>query len=311
MKFYPRGSGPPSGTLEYREELNAQIGPFRLRFFGDEGSRFAAFSSHSAFMPDARPESFHCEIRCSTGLVELPQGRGASREPGVHWRPLDSGATEEAIFHFSSDAPPLWRLTLRADASAGELVQQQGSLAGESFRVLDTPLAEFLIARLLSVHGGIQIHGATVIWEGSAYVFFGHSTAGKSTMSALAESFGARIPTDDRTVITFENDGPHAWGTPWYGSLERKSPEGARIRGMFLLVQAEQNEVVPLSPLAAVKEMFGRLVHPRLDERAVSTMFESLERLVASVPVAILKFRPDRDAFERAVAFAEGMVEAA
>jgi energy-coupling factor transporter ATP-binding protein EcfA2 len=167
------------------------------------------------------------------------------------------------------------------------------------------PLLEYCVARLLGRHDGLLIHASTAIVDGFAYVFVGHSGAGKSTMAAIAEAAGARIPTDDRTIITSGPPLPMAWGTPWHGSLIRKSPDGAPIRGLYLLKQAKEDRCEPLPPGRAVKELFVRLIQPRLHRTEVENTLRILERIVQQVPVAQLHFRPTAAAFELALSQGE------
>lgn len=162
------------------------------------------------------------------------------------------------------------------------------------------PLLEYIVARMLGRHDGLLIHASTAIVEDAAYVFVGHSGAGKSTMASIAEAAGARIPTDDRTIITVADGEVMAWGTPWHGSLTRKSPEGAPIRRIYLLQQSTANRIEPMPAARAAKELFVRLIQPRLDPGEVSETLRLLEVLVARMPVAVLHFRPTRAAFDLA-----------
>jgi energy-coupling factor transporter ATP-binding protein EcfA2 len=163
------------------------------------------------------------------------------------------------------------------------------------------PLLEYIVARLLAHHDGLLIHASTAIVDDAAYVFVGHSGAGKSTMAAIAEAAGARIPTDDRTIITVRDGEVYAWGTPWHGSLVRKSPDGARVRRIYLLAKASEDRSEPLPKPRAVKELFVRLIQPRLHPTEIERTLGLLEDLVERVPIAVLHFRPTPAAFGLAV----------
>jgi ABC-type glutathione transport system ATPase component len=161
-------------------------------------------------------------------------------------------------------------------------------------------MLQYLVVRALGRLGALVIHASMAIVDGEALVFVGHSGAGKSTIARIAEMAGARIPTDDRTILTFEDGSVRAWGSPWYGSLVRKTPEGAPVRHVFLLQQAKADRIDPLPPAQAVKELFARLVQPRLDAGEVESALARLEELVQTVPVSILRFLPTEAAFELA-----------
>jgi hypothetical protein len=68
-----------------------------------------------------------------------------------------------------------------------------------------------------------------------------------------------------------------------------------------LLQQAKDDRREPLPRSRAVKELFVRLIQPRLHPAEVQQTLEVLERIVERVPVAILHFRPTRAAFALAV----------
>jgi hypothetical protein len=120
-------------------------------------------------------------------------------------------------------------------------------------------------------------------------------------MARIAEEAGARIPTDDRTIITMRDGVAMAWGTPWHGSLVRKSPDGAPLRRIYLLQQAPEDRTESIPRARAVKELFVRLIQPRLHPTEVEQTLQVLEETVQRVPVALLYFRPTAAAFELAV----------
>ena len=158
-------------------------------------------------------------------------------------------------------------------------------------------MLQYIVVRALGRSGALVVHAATAIVDNEALVFVGHSRAGKSTMARIAESLGARIPTDDRTILNLDGDRVFAWGSPWYGSLVRKTPEGAPVRSIYLLQQSAENRIETLPPGRAIKELFVRLVQPRLSRAELESSLTTLEELVARVKVSVLHFQPTADAF--------------
>jgi hypothetical protein len=73
------------------------------------------------------------------------------------------------------------------------------------------------------------------------------------------------------------------------------------LRGLYLLQKASEDRCESLPGSRAVKELFVRLIQPRLHPREVQLTLEVLERIVERVPVAILHFRPTPAAFALAV----------
>ncbi|MFL5616589.1 MAG: hypothetical protein ACJ796_23185 [Gemmatimonadaceae bacterium] len=213
------------------------------------------------------------------------------------WKATDG--VEEMIFYRGTHREPSWRLRMDADFRLGELDQAPTAYA-RTIRADDSPMLQYLVVRALGRAGSLVVHASTAIVDGEALVFVGHSRAGKSTIARIAEEAGARIPTDDRTILTCENGIVMAWGSPWYGSLVRKTPEGAPVRAIFLLQQANENRVERIEPARSLKELFVRLVQPRLDPRELDRSLTRLEDIVRTVKVSVLHFRPSAEAFDLA-----------
>jgi energy-coupling factor transporter ATP-binding protein EcfA2 len=150
------------------------------------------------------------------------------------------------------------------------------------------------------------LHATTLLADGGAYVFCGHSGAGKSTMAEQAESTGAEVLSDDRTILTVDDGVVRAWGTPWHGTYRRGSPRSAPVRGVWMLVQAPEDRIAPLHPAQAYKELFVRLIQPSVSAVEVERTLDALGRLVGAVPVAELHFRPTPEAFRLARASRPG-----
>jgi hypothetical protein len=73
------------------------------------------------------------------------------------------------------------------------------------------------------------------------------------------------------------------------------------LRALYLLRQAKEDRCEPLTRSQAVKELFVRLIQPRLHPTEVQLTLEVLERIVERVPVAVLHFRPTPAAFALAL----------
>ena len=300
MTILPRGVGFPTEKVTYDERLSLGFGRLVIAFRGEQGRvRFSIEETHIPFVvPDELPPDL--ELACRVGEIvppETPVVFTAGRSWQLH---RDAEGNEEIVFRGGEDfRTDVWHLRVDAAFRHGTLVEAP-VMPDRVVRADGYPLLEYVVARMLGRHGGLLIHASTAILDGGAYVFVGHSGAGKSTIAAIAEAAGARIPTDDRTIITVAEGDVMAWGTPWHGSLIRKSPEGAPIRRIFLLHQAGAERVERLSPTRAVKELFVRLIQPRLESGEIQETLRVLEELVERIPVEVLHFRPTRAAFELA-----------
>jgi hypothetical protein len=301
MTILPRGVGFATSRVFYDGMLSLRFGHLVIAFHpADPATRFSIEETHVPFVvPNDIPADL--ELTCRVAAFDPPVGAVTSSAGGSWDLRRATDGSEEIVFrggaNFGTD---VWRLTLDAAFRTGSLTEAP-VMPDRAVRADGYPLLEYIVARLLGRHEGLLIHASTAIVDGGAYVFVGHSGAGKSTMASIAEEAGARIPTDDRTIITMRDGVGMAWGTPWHGSLIRKSPDGAPLRRLYLLQKAQEDRVEPLPRGRAVKELFVRLIQPRLHPIEVERTLAVLEETAQRVPIGILHFRPTAAAFELAV----------
>lgn len=163
------------------------------------------------------------------------------------------------------------------------------------------PFSEFLAVRLLASRGAVLLHASAAVHSGGAYLFFGHSGAGKSTIASIAAADGAQILSDDRTILARDGASVRAWGTPWHGTGRQSSPKTALVRRVHLLKQAPHDRLVPMDAGRASKELFVRLIQPRVRMDEVLANLDALDALVPLIPFYELHFRPTAAAFRLAV----------
>lgn len=187
---------------------------------------------------------------------------------------------------------PMMRLSLAPDLSRGELIVAP-EFAPDGELAIGFPLDEYLTTRLLARRGAMVVHASSVAEGDGAYVFLGHSGAGKSTTASIAEDCGLRVLSDDRTVLRAMPDGTvTAAGTPWHGSYASGSPDAVRVLGIFLLEQAEEDRATAMEASRAFSEMMVRTIRPTAEPGEQLAIVDAVERVVHTVPVAALRFRP-------------------
>lgn len=296
-----------SRRVEYDGAVALRFGKHTLRYRpARPGIKLVVAGPRLAFV---EPEDVRAdvEISCDSGPVRRSPGAPTFDAPGG-WeaRQLPDGRTEICfVGHLDSTAhySPWARLHHDAALTRGVFTlapREDGGRIDVGF-----PTDVYFVARHLARTGGVLLHASAVVLDGAAYLFIGHSGAGKSTTAMHALTVGAEVLSDDRTIVTMEPDGSvRAWGTPWHGSLRRATNLDAPVRGLFVIVQSSEDIVVPIDTARALGETFVRLVHPSPDMNEVALTFETLERIVSAVPVAELRQRPTADGFRRAVEYA-------
>src|SRR5205823_7896354 len=107
---------------------------------------------------------------------------------------------------------------------------------------LDYPLDELLMISLLARGRGVEVHGCGVIdTNGVAYLFPGHSGAGKSTIARLWRDQGATILSDDRLILRLRDGRVWMYGTPWHGEEQFATAASAALSRIYFLQHAPFN----------------------------------------------------------------------
>lgn len=237
--------------------------------------------------------------------VVLTVGRASARPPrgralfdsGAVWKLFreDTGYRIECRSESFGEAP-YKTATFNEDFTRGtiELLPQLAHL-----NPLEYPLDEVLISNLLARGRGVELHSCGVIdREGRGHLFVGVSGAGKTTTARLWADEASGIVSDDRVIVRERDGAMWMFGTPWHGEAELSMPGGAPLSGVYLLTQAETNELRSLSAAEAVARLF-RCTFPLFhDATALDFTLSFLERIASSVPVRELRFTRDRAAVD-------------
>lgn len=149
-----------------------------------------------------------------------------------------------------------------------------------------------LIALLCFNAGGLLLHGAGIVWENDAHIFFGRSGSGKTTISHLA--IDGLVLNDDLVVVLPVRNQWMVFATP-FGSLgdRRSEQSGYPLFGLYRLVKDTHNYTKRLSPSRAVAELIGSVpILPSITKYQALAL-SRCDELSASIPVFYLHFRID------------------
>jgi hypothetical protein len=168
--------------------------------------------------------------------------------------------------------------------------------ASEERIVFDRCVENFLrvvFAHLALEKGGILLHGAAVVRDGRAYVFFGPSGSGKTTVTTL--SAGSRILSDDLILIVPEGKGFAASSVPFRGLLAPPATEDRTypLAGLFRLVKDSEVYLEDVSRPRAVGEVVQSLPFVTDRPEAAPRILEVVSDLAGLVAVKRLHFRKD------------------
>ena len=157
-------------------------------------------------------------------------------------------------------------------------------------------LANFLrqaALRLVYEDGGAVIHGACVVRGGDAFIFFGPSGAGKTTVCELSE--GCEVANDDLTAILKRDSRLQAWGLPrakrFPSISSRSGPFG--VRALFRLAQDARTFLEPMPASLALARLTALPKQP--DDGQAEQTLRIMSDLANAVPCYTLHFTKSRD----------------
>ena len=154
---------------------------------------------------------------------------------------------------------------------------------------LDSLLRVLLSWKLLE-HQGFLLHAATVIRNGKAYIFTGRSGAGKSTVATLSPQ--GSVLTDEISLLRRENGVWRAYGTPFWGEFKAAgSNSSAPVAGIFRLLQASENRVVALRPMAILRTLLPNVLFFSAEAEANRRLLEILGQAATEIDGYNLSFR--------------------
>lgn len=103
---------------------------------------------------------------------------------------------------------------------------------------------------------GLMVHGAGIVRAGRAYLFFGHSGSGKTTVARNSPE--GLVLNDDLVILMPEENAWRAYGTPFSNPTQNApSAESAPLAALLRLVQHPRVYAAPLTGAQAVAELLA------------------------------------------------------
>ena len=143
---------------------------------------------------------------------------------------------------------------------------------------------------------GFYIHASTVVLDGRAYLFSGHSTAGKSTHTRLWQQVfgpGAVVINDDKPALRRIGGVWYAYGTPWCGKDGINCNASAPVAGICFMKKADHNSIRRLSLPEAMTRVMAQTIYKFSTVQEMDRMLGKLDAFLREVPVFELENRPE------------------
>jgi len=198
---------------------------------------------------------------------------------------LDTGMYfQDGMLHF--DAPG-YKGTIVVEEGSGQLMLSSSNPAGDIDYFIRSAYA------LLAYQaGGLMLHAAGIVRKGLAYLFFGHSGAGKTTVCRLTSE--GTVLNDDLVILLPEGEGWRVFGTPfWNPTQAEPTQDSAPLKALFWLVQAEQVRIESMDNGNAIAELAGNVPVIPADPGRTAALLVRLDRISQTAAVQKLHFRKD------------------
>jgi hypothetical protein len=263
----------------------------------------AAYRPFLLQAPAAPPAADTVRVRFEVSPRPSFEGRAILQSTAT-WSILARGGERGFVFRLPSEAEPAWVARFRPGSSevsivcSPRLLEAEGRTTALPSGLFAYPLDQVLTMYLLGDRG-LVLHAAGALVDGRGIAFSGVSGAGKSTLTGLAAGRPAWEPlSDDRVVVRAEGSVPRLWGTPWSGEGQVAEHRCGEMAWLLFLEQGTIPEVCPLTPAQALPRLLQTASLPWYDAEYLETSLAACDRLVRTIPCAVLSFRPDIGAIE-------------
>ncbi len=167
---------------------------------------------------------------------------------------------------------------------------------GASFHGVFENYFRILFSYRLMECRGVLVHSSCVVDDsGDAYLFFGPSGAGKTTVSRLSLDTGRQVLSDDMNAVTPSGDNTVIEKLPFFGDLGRTSTLEASypLRAVCRLQKGENHKLQAMSRAEATAALLACSPNVNLNPFWQERLVSNLQALIQSVPVYFLTFARD------------------
>jgi hypothetical protein len=147
-------------------------------------------------------------------------------------------------------------------------------------------------------HGGLLLHSAGVIRDGSGYIFPGVSGTGKSTIAGLATA-RERVLSDEMVIVRKVKECYLVYSTPFYGTNESAdSNDNAPLKAAFLPMKDNQVYVEETKPSQALTKLLASVLFFGQEVGANQRLMDISADIIAQIPFYRLHFQRDTSLWE-------------
>ena len=153
------------------------------------------------------------------------------------------------------------------------------------------------LERILPLHEALLLHCAFIRVNGEAILFSGASGVGKSTQADLWCTYrDAKLINGDRPILSGEDSGWLAWGSPYAGSSRCHVNACCPVTAIVMLRQEKKCTLRRLGLSDAFRAVWSGLTISSWNEKLMEKAVDLSMQLINSVPVFEFGCTPDEQA---------------
>jgi hypothetical protein len=280
---------PPHFWESLSTPLDAPDFPFRILDFSvvlnvpeDLGQ---GVSKRLAFQPDSGPSAHSHRVQ-------------VFHSPKAYFK-IDSRRPYEYTIDFFHSPEFLdfsaYHFAARIPLDGGEPVLALGECPIETMQGEVENFLRVYTSILLLKKDAVLLHSSAVIVDGEAFIFFGHSGAGKSTSALLFHEIGYPVLSDDLNILFKRSEKWFVQASPFISEVKKVQAGVFPIKRIFFLFQSSQNAIQEVPPPQQMAYLYSNLVVVNEIPGLHSDMMGLIGSFVSQVKVSALHFINDKE----------------
>lgn len=196
-----------------------------------------------------------------------------------------------------SDITPDFSITI----NESEILAEHEATSDKQFSptYLETLATLRKLAEILPSYNRILMHGASISYQGHAYLFTAPSGTGKSTHIRLWKKYlgdDVKIVNGDKPFISLDGE-PSIYGSPWAGKENWHRNCCMPLKGICFVQRGTENSIRKIEPFECLSLLFKQVYLPNSADAAGLTL-ELVDALTKKVPLYLLTCDMSEDAVQ-------------